>query len=247
MPRTGPQRSRDETPKGAAGSDGTRDKLIEAAGRVFAERGYYSATVREICRRAGANVAAINYHFGDKLGLYTEVLQQSVQAARLDAMHNAFDSNAPPEETLRAVIRARLESAARRGLADWQLGIMAHEFARPTPALSHIVETVSRPLFERLLDLLGQILGLPPDDRETLLCAYSVMGQILFYVLGAPVLAQLSPQAEMKPAQLGSVADHIADFSLAYLREGAARRRQIPPSPARPSNSRGATVEDRTR
>jgi AcrR family transcriptional regulator len=214
-----------ERPKGPAGSDATRDKLIEAAGRVFAERGYYSATVREICRRAGANVAAINYHFGDKLGLYTEVLQQSVKASKIDAMKNAFDGDALPEETLRAVIRARLASAARSGLADWQLGIMAHEFARPTPAVSHIINTVSRPLYERLLELIGRILDRPPGDPETRLCAHSVMGQILFYVLGAPVLAQLWPQAEMTPDQMGRIADHIADFSLAYMRDVAAQRR----------------------
>ena len=59
----------------------TRDKLIEAAGHVFAERGYRAATIREICRRAGANVAAVNYTFGDKMGLYTEVLRHSVRAA----------------------------------------------------------------------------------------------------------------------------------------------------------------------
>jgi TetR/AcrR family transcriptional regulator, regulator of cefoperazone and chloramphenicol sensitivity len=210
----------------APGSDAKREKLIEAAGRVFAERGYYSATVREICRRAGANVAAINYHFGDKLGLYTAVLEESVRAARLDAMKNAFDSNAPPEETLAAVIRARLESAARRSLADWQLGIMAHEFARPTPALSQIVETVSRPLFGRLLELIGRILELPPDDDETQRCAYSILAQILFYVLGSSVLAQLRPQGLLTPSQVGPIADHVTRFSLAYLRESTLRRKQ---------------------
>ncbi len=63
----------------------TRDKLIEAAGHVFAERGYRAATIREICRRAGANVAAVNYTFGDKMGLYTEVLRHSVRAAQTAA------------------------------------------------------------------------------------------------------------------------------------------------------------------
>ena len=55
----------------------TRRQLLEAAGEVFAEAGYRDATVREICRRAGANIAAINYHFGDKEKLYAEVLRYS--------------------------------------------------------------------------------------------------------------------------------------------------------------------------
>src|ERR1700677_4461463 len=63
------------------GSDSTRQKLIEVAGRVFAEHGYYAATVRDICAQAGSNVAAVNYHFRDKLGLYTAVLHQSVTRA----------------------------------------------------------------------------------------------------------------------------------------------------------------------
>jgi AcrR family transcriptional regulator len=50
--------------------DPTREKLLEAAGQIFAEHGFQAATVREICSRAGANVAAINYYFGDKVELY---------------------------------------------------------------------------------------------------------------------------------------------------------------------------------
>src|ERR1700686_5689829 len=90
--------------------DLTRHKLIEAAGQVFAERGYRAATIREICRRAGANVAAVNYTFGDKMGLYTEVLRHSVRAAQTAAMSAALDSRLSPEDMIRGVIRARLMS-----------------------------------------------------------------------------------------------------------------------------------------
>src|SRR5229473_4084962 len=88
----------------------TRDKLIEAAGHVFAERGYRAATIREICRRAGANIAAVNYTFGDKMGLYTEVLRHSVRSARTAALAAALDASHTPEDMIRGVIRARLMS-----------------------------------------------------------------------------------------------------------------------------------------
>src|SRR5580704_6501338 len=80
-----------------AASDPTRDKLLDVAGRIFADRGYRAATIREICIAAGANVAAVNYHFGDKLGLYTEAVHTSLRAAELEAMTNALDQQAPPE------------------------------------------------------------------------------------------------------------------------------------------------------
>ena len=60
----------------------TRERLLAAGQRLFADRGFKKVTVREICREAGANVAAVNYHFGDKLGLYREVLQQAIDAMR---------------------------------------------------------------------------------------------------------------------------------------------------------------------
>ncbi len=50
-------------------------KLLEAAGQMFARGGFHAATVQEICERADANIAAVNYHFRDKLGLYREVLR----------------------------------------------------------------------------------------------------------------------------------------------------------------------------
>ena len=58
-------------------NDEARQKLIQAAGQVFAEVGYDAATVRQITDRAEVNVASINYHFGDKLNLYREVLSET--------------------------------------------------------------------------------------------------------------------------------------------------------------------------
>jgi len=200
--------------------DRTRGKLLDAAGQVFAERGYDAATVREICRRAGANVAAVNYHFRDKLGLYAEVLNHLAQAAHVGQMRTALDQKASPEQILRDVIRARVRGLRGDNKPDWHFRIMAREFSNPTPALSGILKKISRPIYERLLETVGKITSLSPDGEKTQLCVNSVIGQILFYVFTDSVLTQVFPQTRMKtPEQLDRLADHIADFSLAYLRQ----------------------------
>ena len=202
-----------------AAQDPTREKLLEVAGPIFADRGYQATTIREICAGARANVAAINYHFGDKLGLYTEVLQQSVRAAQLLAVQNALDENTPPEEVLRALIRARLRSINGKNLPDWHSRLLAHEFAQPTPALRQLVDKLARPICKRLLALIGRMIGLPPNDDNTRLCAISVVGQVLAYVLPGPLLIEIWPGLKMTPEQVERIADHIADFSISYLQD----------------------------
>jgi TetR/AcrR family transcriptional regulator, regulator of cefoperazone and chloramphenicol sensitivity len=205
--------------------DGTREKLLEAAAAVFAETGYHGATVRQICARAGTNVALVNYYFGDKMGLYTEVLQQSVRLSHFDVIRGALDQKGTSEEILRGVIRARVRGIGTGGLADQQFRIMIHELAQPTPAMTRVVNNISKPIYMRLLELIGGMIGCAPDDEKTRLCAHSVMGQIMLYVLARPFLTRLWPELSMSPEQLDRIADHIADFSSAYLQQARGKRR----------------------
>jgi len=201
------------------GQDLTREKLIEAAGAVFAERGYRAATIREICRRARANVAAVNYTFGDKMGLYTEVLRHSVRAAKTAAMTAALDASHTPEDVIRGVIRARLMSLCQESRPDWHVRLVMHEFSHPTAAMGRVVDEGMRPIYERVRKAVGDIIGLPPDHETTLLSVNSIVGQILFYTFSRPVLARLQPELKLTPSKLERIADHLADFSLAYLKK----------------------------
>ena len=212
-----------------ATTDPTREKLLEVAGPIFADLGYQATTIREICAGAGANVAAINYHFGDKLGLYTEVLQQSVRAVQLIAVQNTLDQNTPPEEILRALIRARLRSISGDDLPDWHSRLLAHELAQPTPALRQLIDKVARPICKRLLELIGGMIGLPAKDENTRLCAISVVGQVLAYVLPGPLLTEIWPDLRMTPEQVERIADHVADFSLSYRRDFRLKHGTITP------------------
>jgi len=206
-------------PSPPLGLDPARVKLIDAAGEVFAEQGYQRATVREICQRAGVNVAAVNYYFGDKLGLYSSVLSASIRSAHGEAVKSALAYSSKPELVLRKVIEEILERLYSGGRPAWSVRIMAHELAQPTPALAQVVDEALRPRYNQLRQIIARILVLPADHETTRLCAHSVIGQVVHFVQGGPVISILWPTLNMtKPKDLHLVANHIADFTLRNLR-----------------------------
>ena len=207
--------------------DDPRRKLMQAAREVFAEAGYQAATVREICTRAGNNVAAVNYHFGDKYGLYTEILKDEVQSYR-DAFPEKLLEQLPPEEALRLFIQSVFRHVANTDRPAWHTRVMMHELAVPTQGLSAVVELIIRPKMMSLGGIVGRFLGLSPMDPKTRLCAHSVMGQMVHYAHGRPTLALLWPDWKIDEGQLEVIANHIAEFSIAALKSVKKDRAKAP-------------------
>jgi hypothetical protein len=147
------------------------------------------------------------------------VLRHSVRAAKTATMNVALDSSLSPEETIRGVIRARLMSMCEEARPDWHIRLVMHEFSQPTGAMQRVVDEGMRPIYDRMKKAVGQVIGLPPDHETTRLSVNSIVGQILFYTFSRPVLAHLQPELKLTPNQLDRIADHIADFSLAYLKK----------------------------
>ena len=206
--------------------DPTRAKLLDAAGEVFAQHGFRDATVREICARAKANVAAVNYHFGDKVGLYLEVLRETLTAVQTDSLQEALTHSKTAEQALRLFITAVLSRIFGKGEQSLRTRIMVHELAQPSSALTHVVEEVIRPNYDKLRHLVGKILGRSPDDDATRLCTHSVIGQIVHYIHARPVISILWPDLKMTPERVEQVANHIADFSLCSLQALAKKKKQ---------------------
>jgi AcrR family transcriptional regulator len=196
--------------------DATRTKLLHAAAAVFAEVGYNGATIRQICTRAGVNVAAVNYHFGDKLGLYTEVLEHSAGPDAQLRIRAAMSAAATPEEALCIFVRGIFEKVyGDRPEAD--VKIMTQEMVNPTPAFDAVIEHVIRPQYKQLCSVIGRILGRPATAEVTRLCVYSFMGQVMHYFHGREVIARLSPGMHVA-AERDRIADHIIKFTLAGLK-----------------------------
>jgi len=195
----------------------TRQRLLEAAAQLFARRGFSDVTVREICRAAHANVAAVNYHFHDKLGLYTAVVRMAIETIRgtSDIARQAGEGGSA-EEKLRVYVRVFLERIAANGRDSWIHQLISREMAEPTPAFDLIIKQAIRPRLEYLGGLVGELLGRPPNDDLVMRCIGSIQSQFLFCLI--PGVARVYPKFNLRPPKIDELADHIAEFSLAGIR-----------------------------
>jgi AcrR family transcriptional regulator len=201
----------------------TRQRLLQAAIMLFADRGYKNTSVRDICDLAGANPAAINYHFRDKLGLYKEVIAM-VADAMDRTKQEALDAGqgGTPEERMRDYIRHMV----RRVMGEeknWLVDLIGREMAQPSPAFGLIVEKGILPSGQRVAQLVSEVSGLPAADSRTQFCAGMVHAQCFFFSGGKPVLKHLDPKLEFTTEYIDEIARQIAEFSLAGIRALASK------------------------
>lgn len=197
----------------------TRRHLLEAAADVFAEAGFRDATVREICLRAGANIAAVNYHFGDKEQLYRAVLKETFLAAVTKyPVDSGLPPKATPEQRLRAFIQSFLLRIFSEGPSSRHGKLMAREMIEPTGALDAIVKEGIRPMSGALMAIVGDLLGRKADEKTRRLCAMSVVSQVLFYHHCRPVVVRIFPEMKFDEKSVEELAEHITAFSLAAIR-----------------------------
>jgi TetR/AcrR family transcriptional regulator, regulator of cefoperazone and chloramphenicol sensitivity len=206
----------------------TEQRLLEAAGEIFAEQGYRAATVRQICEKAGANVAAVNYYFGDKERLYLAVLRSVPNAhAEKYPPRVGLGPEATAAEQLQIYVYSLLHRVFDAGRPGWHSKIIAREMAEPTHALDLLLEEIARPLHCELAGIVRQLLGASARDDDVRLCALSIMGQCVYYHHARTVLARLYPEQGYQASDVARLVDHITEFSLAAIQE-LARKKQVP-------------------
>lgn len=211
--------------------DDTKVRILEAAGRTFADRGFRDATVRDICQAAGANLAAVNYHFGDKQRLYIE----SVKLAHAHLMRQVplpeWSPGTPAAVKLHGFIYAFMCRVLNRD-DNWQRRLMLREIGQPSAACEELAREYIRPQFAVLLGILDELLPRDTPDVVRHRTAFSIVGQCLHYLIAAPIVRWLIPPEEFARYNPEQLAAHVWRFSLQGL--GVVRPGEVLETPAAP-------------
>jgi len=211
--------ARRRSPQSRRPDAATRERLLAVATKLFAQRGFGAVSVRDIARAAHANVAAVNYHFDGKLGLYRAVVHSAVQAMRAgDDVFLTASSDASPEAQLRTYVMGYLPRiASTDDRTAWIHDLMRHEMSEPTPVAPWIVEHGIMPRIEYLAGIIAKLLDCKPNDKRVARCVISVQAQCLFYRPDRFRTAAFKGWP-LSDAELEAVADHIVEFSLAGIK-----------------------------
>ena len=189
-------------------------RLLDAAMHEFADRGFDAASVREICKRAGMNVASVNYYFGDKERLYIEAVKRA-HVCSAEGPFPDFPPDAAPVDMLRgfiAVMVGRMHAPA----SPSAMKLMMREMADPGKAAHVVVQEFIQPVAFRLREILTALLP-DRDPAQVLMVGFSVMGQILFYRQNRPVAELIFGKEPVDALGLEMVTDHVTRFTLAAL------------------------------
>lgn len=196
----------------------TKQRILHAAGIIFGKNGYKDATIRMIAQAARVNIAAINYHFQGKEGLYGAVLE--------DVFHTGFHrfpatlevgADADPKQRLRAFIRAmfyRLQSREGWGGMAGQGRLIARELIDPSPAFTLILDKYVQPHKDLLLTIIGDIMRIHPGPDKLKACAVSIIGQCIYYALASTVIRRVFADTSPADDDLELPADSVWLFSL---------------------------------
>ena len=163
-------------------SDVTRERILKAAERLFAERGYDGTWIRAIVAKARVNQAAINYHFDGKDGLYREVLRAAFRALTEHQLDHADEMKAMSREAaLAEFIRRQLRPLMARDEFSRQLRIFNWETVRPTAVFRKLLSEEAAPFMGLAVDLVRRFL--PEADQRTLVAAAVwLLGQCSVFV-----------------------------------------------------------------
>jgi AcrR family transcriptional regulator len=199
----------------------TRQKLINAAFAIFAEQGYQDATIQQIVERAGTNIAAVNYHFGDKASFYGEVVADALSKREFTDRQDNQDLSA--EEQLRAFISWFIHNAVGIDNQPSFLDqIHMQEMVNPSPMLDTIVKKFIKPNHLRLRAIVSALLPENASEQQIRHHAFSIIGQCLHYKFAYPVMTRLYDDIEFTEDYADVLTEHITNVSLAGMRSARA-------------------------
>ena len=208
----------EQSSKGASKQDCARDRILQAAGATFADKGFRGSTVREICDAAEVNIASVNYYFGDKKSLYEETLLLAREIGAKTYPTPDFSSFESPELRLRGMILLLLNRLVANHTEPWPVKILMAEILNPSPAARPLIDGYIELFLDAVFTTVAQLL--PPEAPESVVrqTSFSIVAQCVYYRFANTLNRMLVVDGSYeKDFSVNALAEQIYEFSLAGI------------------------------
>ncbi len=195
----------------------TKENLITCACNIFAQKGYHNTTIAEISEKAGANIAAVNYHFSSKAHLYQSVIIHAIKIAnRYFPLDSGITENSSPEKKLYSFIKGIVSRSIGNEPQHSLKKILVFEMINPTEESGTLVADY---INETRTFLLNIIKDLTDADNRYFYFVYSIMSQCLLFSY-----AEKGREKNFDPSlnaliSVDELTKHIYTFSLSGIRQ----------------------------
>ncbi|MDD5722922.1 MAG: CerR family C-terminal domain-containing protein [Syntrophales bacterium] len=199
----------------------TRERLLKVAETLFAQKGYDAVSVREITNAAHCNLAAVNYHFGNKKTLYLHMFRERWMS-RAQRIRACFGENLAhcADTSPASVIKSLAEALIKGPLTDEErlrhFQLIIREMTKPTEAFEIVVEETMKPSFEGLEQLFRPCLHEGIDEERTLLNVLSIFSMVLYFNFARLPVSKIIGHAYDEPFK-DRLVQHIVQFSLSGM------------------------------
>jgi AcrR family transcriptional regulator len=208
-------------------SSETRGRLLEVGTHLFAESGFKGTSVRELCADAGANIAAVRYHFGGKEGLYRAIFEATLDEdesrfrTAMDDIHTVIDNANGDRGQLSLALELYIKSFfARFPLIEnkrWFSVLVMRELSFPGQGFDLIYERRAKPSQQVLACIVAALDGIDENSESARLQAHALNGTIMGVIISRNILLRSMQWQSFTPENLTSLFDVISNLLYSAL------------------------------
>lgn len=196
-----------------------KDRILIAAGRIFADKGFRCSTVREICDAAGVNIASVNYYFDDKKKLYEQTLLLAREIGAQKYPLPDLSALAGPEDRLRSIIWLLLNRLVGKQVEPWPVKLLMSEILDPSPAAKPLIDGYIEPFLRMVFATVKEMVDDTVSESTIHQLSFSVISQCVWYRFAGDINRMvISEDKHADSFAVNSLAKQIYDFSLTGIR-----------------------------
>ena len=192
----------------------TRAKLIEAAGQLFAEKGFNGITVRDIAQKADTHLSALNYHFRTKEALYHEVLMEACRSDSISLEDKEQLLKMNPHDALFLLIKEALKEYRKLTASNWRMVVITRECWEPSHSFEEVSREYFKPEADFLAELIGRAVGKPSADPNVRFGVISMIGLLETFGLYGHLIDAVAPGLDKHFKKKNGLVKHIVQLVL---------------------------------